>query len=116
MKSIILFLCIASVAALSIDSRTCAVCSTCKAGTYRTSICTATTDTQCAVCPSNFFCDNNLKTACPGITISASNSSTYLDCRCPDGTKGFVTDALTANCDTCPVGQFCVGSKVQCTC
>ena len=116
MKLFFITACIATAAGLSLDPRTCGVCSICRDGMYRTSACNSTTDTQCATCPSNFFCQNNLKTACPGITTSPTNSSTFMDCRCPNGTIGYVTDLLASNCNTCPIGQFCVGSKVQCTC
>ena len=98
------------------DTRTCAVCSICKDGMYAKFLCNSTSDTMCETCPPNFFCSQNLKTPCPPPTKSTANSSTYLDCKCADGTMGTVWNESSAECHSCPAGQFCVGTKVQCTC
>ena len=114
-KTMLLILCTSALATQQ-DMRTCAVCSTCSDGMYAVTQCNSTSDTVCATCPANFFCSQNLRTPCPTPTKSTTNSSTYLDCRCANGAMGTVWNESSAECHSCPVGQFCVGVKVQCTC
>ena len=92
----------------------CAACATCGAGYYVTSPCTTTSDTECAPCPANYQCSNGIKAACPIPSVSPVGSSTFLNCSCPAGTAGWVTNTDTALCTPCLPGQYCQGSSCQC--
>jgi hypothetical protein len=40
----------------------------------------------------------------------------FLNCSCPLGMYGVVTGPTTADCKTCPVGQFCPAFPSTCSC
>ena len=92
----------------------CTKCSLCDPGYYVDSPCTATSDTECAPCPANYQCSNGIKVACPLPSVSPVGSSTFLNCSCPAGTAGWVTDTDTALCTPCLPGLYCQGSSCQC--
>ena len=68
----------------------CLTCSSCPAGTYETSACTATSDIVCEPCPAGFACLEGVKASCTA-------SSTYQ----PDPSK---SSCLT--CSSCPAGTY----------
>ena len=118
MRSIYFYLALLVAPTLSIliDTRTCDACSNCPEGQHVVTACTPASDTVCATCSPDFYCDGVQQIACPQGTISPPNSSSFLDCRCSDGFIGTVSNPSTAECSECPTGQFCVGVKLACTC
>jgi TNFR/NGFR cysteine-rich region len=92
----------------------CRACSVCGPGHYVSSPCTGTSDAVCALCPAMYHCQGTSQTACPPPSVSPAGSSSFLNCSCPVGTAGRVTDAGTALCSPCLPGWYCPGSGCQC--
>jgi hypothetical protein len=68
-------------------------------------------------CEANFFCPTPLtQIPCPPPTISAPNANSFLNCTCPPGTYGTVSDATHAKCVECPRGDVCLASAAKKTC
>jgi hypothetical protein len=69
-------------------------------------------------CPAGSFCGygSTEPTRCPGDSVSPPAAVSYLDCSCPPGTFGWVSNATAALCEACPVNQFCLGRAVPCEC
>ena len=89
----------------------CMPCSVCRPGYLLESTCNTTSDTRCTPCPPNFICKNNTKVACPHPSVSPAASSTFLNCSCPAGMTGQVTDTRTALCSKCLKGHYCPGCQ-----
>lgn len=70
----------------------------------------------CLQCPANSFCFNSTRTACPTGTVSAPQSTTYLQCACAPGTYGNVTGSMLATCVPCPLNAYCPASPMTCGC
>ena len=88
-------------------------CATCPAGSSSGTGASSCTPGSTS-CPANTFTNGQSCTPCPGPSVSAPGSTTYLACACPPGTMGNVTSSTSATCAPCPVGSFCRG--VACAC
>ena len=93
----------------------CLDCTICPDTLFAISVCVADTDAVCAQCPDNFQCSLNALTPCPWPSVS-HNASSYLDCKCPEGTFGQVVSTTLAQCDGCPLGSFCPAKVTTCSC
>ena len=93
----------------------CVDCTVCPDAQFAGQLCVADADVVCAQCPDNFQCSLNVKTACPFPSVS-HNASSYLDCRCPEGTFGQVLSDVDAQCGSCPLGAFCPAVVTTCSC
>ena len=93
----------------------CLRCSACPQWTVAS--CMVDQDAMCAACPVNSWCEDGVRTMCPSMTISAVNSTSLFDCRCPEGMFGGVVNSSLAICQSCPRGSFCPLSDVNvCLC
>ena len=93
----------------------CVQCTVCPGARYASSLCMADVNAVCEPCPNNYQCQLNAMTPCPYPSVSR-NASSYLDCKCPEGTFGQVHSVTMAQCDNCPVGAFCPALVTTCSC
>ena len=96
-------------------SAECLQCTVCPGAQYASMLCMTDADAVCSPCPDNFQCQNNAVTPCPYPSVS-HNASSYLDCKCPEGTFGQVHSVTNALCDSCPLGAFCPALVTTCSC
>ena len=93
----------------------CLMCTRCPDAQYASVLCMADADAVCSVCPDDHYCSGDAKDACPYPSIS-HNATTYLDCRCGEGSYGQVLSPTQAECSSCPVGAFCPAIVTTCSC
>lgn len=95
---------------------TCQNCTVCGSGYYANPVCGAhhlsfKNDTNCSVCPANFFCANNAITPCMANAHGEEQSSLLADCVCNDGY--YRSDPST--CAVCGYDSYC-NDDTQNTC
>ena len=93
----------------------CLSCARCPDAQYASVLCSVSGNAACSDCPDDHYCRNDAKDACPYPSVS-HNATTYLDCRCNEGTFGQVLSPTQAQCDSCPVGAFCPAVVTTCSC
>lgn len=101
--------------AVGFGSTDCTPVTLCPVGQWASVAYTATTDNICSLCTANFQCQNNIRTACPGPSVSPVGSSLFTNCSCPAGMFGTVTALGIASCQICQLGMYCPSSVCQCT-
>ena len=96
-------------------STECLSCTICPNAQYASALCVTDADAVCSYCFDDHYCSENIMSACPYPMVS-QNATTYLDCRCSEGSFGQVLSPTSAQCDSCPVGAFCPAVVTTCSC
>lgn len=70
-------------------------------------------DSQCLVCPQNYFCSAGNQYSCRANSLAPPGSDAQSDCLCR---AQYYSDNSTSTCLKCPTGFYCPGGQLKLTC
>ena len=69
----------------------------------------------CDICPSDYFCSQGSKTACPLNSYTKEETRFRTGCTCSPGFVGNIT-LIDGLCKPCPIGKYCEGGTHEDNC